>query len=111
LQLPTENADDPKISLRNPDMHAEELADGATCYWHFPSSVPAERGDVLLVRERALRLLGRCGPHHRAVACLRRHLLAHYDRAFASDWLSRRQVWSVRVLDDAGRRRLTDARR
>jgi hypothetical protein len=36
-------------------MHAEELADGATCYWHMPADFDADPGDVLLVRERALR--------------------------------------------------------
>jgi hypothetical protein len=55
------------------DMHAEELADGVTCYWHLPSDIDTAPGDVLLVRERALRLLGRCGAQHRAVAELRRH--------------------------------------
>jgi hypothetical protein len=95
--------------VEDDDMHTEELADGALIYWHLPSDIDAESGDVLLTRERALRLLGRCGPHHHAVAKLRRHMVTHYDQVFAEEWLSRRQVWSVRVLDDAERRRLWHA--
>lgn len=78
-------------------MHAASLAEGSVVYLHLPAGL-AVGGDQLVVRERALRLLGRCASSRRALAALRAHMLANYEPELAEPGCSLREVWSAWVL-------------
>lgn len=82
-------------------LHDDTLRAGQLVNWHFPGTLDAQPGDVLLTRERMVRLLGRCGPHHPRVIALRDYLRAHYEDA--DEWFAGRQVWSARVVDPTRR--------
>lgn len=81
-------------------LHEPTLRPGQVIHWHFPASIDARPGDRLLVRERAVELLDRCGPTNWAVRELAAYMHAHYDdHEWVDRWLADRQVWSARVLE------------
>lgn len=87
--------------LRDDGMHDHSrLAVGEINHWTLSTEIDAEPGDVLLVAERALRFLDRCGPNHWAWSRMRAYLAhAGYGPGWIDRFLAGRQIWSARVED------------
>lgn len=81
------------------DLHDLRRDDLRRDYWVIPASISARDGDVLICRERAWRLDGRCSHAHHAWRSLADHAYARY--LDAAEWLATVEVWGVtRVQGD-----------